>query len=222
MRLTMSRVAVVVAVLSAVMMSTFVSVADAAGAKGLSDADIELVARYAPVMMLQEQLVPCGPGEPFEPIAVDAVLDNPEVALRQIGADDPVAVWAPSVEDLAAVGGGFYLDSPGHALEPGCLYETDGRRFNGDRPPSIYGRVRAPLEPGEPLVVQYLFYWYFNQWNNDHEADWEGIQILFRAATAEEALAVGPFALGYAQHEGGESAPWGAEKVQLDDGRPVV
>jgi hypothetical protein len=196
--------------------------ASAAPGSEASDAERELVERYAPVMMLQAQTEPCGPGEPFGPIAVEAVLDNPEVALRQVGVDDPVIGWAPTNEAIATAGGGIFIDYPGFALDPDCLYETDGRRFNGDHPATIYGRVRPPAEPGEPLIVQYWFYWYFNQWNNTHESDWEGIQIAFAAATAEEALATGPTELAYAQHEGGETARWGDEKIELDGGRPVV
>lgn len=44
-----------------------------------------LVERFAPVLMLKQQKESCGDGEPYEPVAVDVVLNNPEVALRQIG-----------------------------------------------------------------------------------------------------------------------------------------
>lgn len=198
----------------------------AAGAEGQfgegPPASVELVQRHAPIMMLQLQEEPCGPGEPFAPISVEAVLDNPEVALRQVGRGDPVAQWAVEGSDLGDFGAGFYLDSPGHALDPGCLYETDGRRFDGDRPATIYGRVVPPTGVGDPLVVQYWFYWYFNQWNNDHEGDWEGIQLLFDADTAAEALAVGPYETAYAQHDGGEYASWDDEKLEREGVRPVV
>lgn len=173
-------------------------------------------------MMLQAQEYPCGPGEPFNPISVDAVLDNPEVALRQIGTGDQVMTWAPDGQLLGETGAGFFLDTPGTALDPGCLYEIDGHRFNGDRPPTIYGRVKPPSVDGDPLTVQYWFYWYFNLWNDTHEADWEGIQILFPASTAVEALDIEPVELGYAQHNGGEYAVWGDDKIELDGDRPFV
>jgi hypothetical protein len=38
-------------------------------------------------------------------------------------------------------------------------------------------------------VVQYWFFWYFNDWNDKHEGDWEGVQVLFDATTAVEAKA---------------------------------
>ena len=43
------------------------------------------------------------------------------------------------------------------------------------------------------LVVQYWFFYYFNQFNDLHEGDWEGMQIAFDANSAREALAEGPY-----------------------------
>ena len=194
----------------------------AAAQTSSGDPDLELALRYAPVMMLQAQEVPCGPGEPFDPISVDAVLNNPEVALRMSSPHHPVREWAPSSEGLADLSSAFHIDTPGLALQPGCLYETDGRRFNGDNPPTIYARVAPPREPGGQLALQYYFFWYFNQWNNLHESDWEGIQILFDADTSAEALTMSPASTAYSQHEGGETAEWGDPKIELDGTRPFV
>ncbi len=192
-------------------------------ARDTTSPEQELVVRHAPVLMLQQQVHDCGPGEPYDPVPVEVVLGNPEVALRQVGTGDPVVRWGITAEELADYGAGFYLDSPGSALTPGCLYETDGRRFAAAYPPTIYARVVPPTRPGvQPLVVQYWFYWYFNDWNDKHEGDWEGIQVLFPAASAAEALQVGPTEVGYAQHEGGESAGWSHTKLERRGDRPVV
>jgi hypothetical protein len=49
------------------------------------------------------------------------------------------------------------------------------------------------------------------------------IQLVFDAATAEEALAQQPVEVGYSQHEGAEHAAWGDDKLELVDGtHPVV
>lgn len=181
-----------------------------------------LVERFAPVLMLKQQKESCGDGEPYEPVAVDVVLNNPEVALRQIGSGDPVVRWGVSAEELANFGAGFYLDSPGVALDPGCLYETDGRRFNTSGVSTVYARVVPPDQGDTVLVVQYWFYWYFNDWNNRHEADWEGIQLVFDAPDVATALTVEPTSVGYAQHEGGEQAGWDDPKLKREGSRPVV
>ena len=41
-----------------------------------------LARRYAPVVRLVEQPEECGPGEPYEPMDVDALFGQPTVALR--------------------------------------------------------------------------------------------------------------------------------------------
>ena len=85
-------------------------------------------------------------------------------------------------------------------------------------------RGREVLDLGHPdlLAVQYWTFWYYNDWNNKHESDWEGIQVLFEASSIEEALVSEPVSVGYAQHEGGERADWDSSKLERDGVRPVV
>ena len=182
-----------------------------------------LVERFAPVIMVKEQSDDCDTdGEPYRPGAVDIILDNPEVALRQVGRDDIVVTRAPSAADLAGLGEGFYLDFPGSSLAPGCIYEKDFRKYTRDHPPTVYAHIVQPPDAPDRLVVQYWFYWYYNDWNNKHESDWEGIALLFEASSVEEALTSEPIEVGYAQHEGGERAAWSADKLERDGDRPVV
>ncbi len=183
----------------------------------------QLADRFAPVMMLKQQEADCdAEGEPYRPGSVDIILDNPEVALRQLGSDNPVVTWAPSAADLAGLGAGFFLDFPGSALEPGCIYETDFWKYTGDAPATVYAHiVRPPNEP-DLLVLQYWFYWYYNDWNNKHESDWEGIALLFNASSVEEALTQDPIEVGYSQHEGGERSDWNDDKLERDGDRPFV
>jgi hypothetical protein len=187
----------------------------------------ELVEKYAPILMLKAQESPCDTdGEPYAPQAVDIVLDNPDVLLRQLGNENPVITQAPTAADLYGRGEGFFLDFPGSALEPGCIYEQDFDRYTGtvtgERDPLVYARIATQPDRPDALVVQYWFYWYFNDWNNKHESDWEGIQLLFDVGTVEEALAAEPTSAGYAQHEGGERAGWTSAKLERDGDRPVV
>lgn len=212
----------VTAVLCALLWSTIVASRPATAQTDPSSAEA-LAERFAPVLMLVEQAHACDPeGEPYEPVSVDVLLGNPEVALRQVGRGDPVVRWGVSAEVLAGYGAGFYLDSPGLALDPGCLFETDGRRFATGMTPTIYARIVPPAAPGDPLALQYWFFWYFNDWNDKHEADWEGIQLLFDAPDPAAALSATPVSVAYAQHEGGERASWSDEKLQRFGDRPVV
>ena len=173
------------------------------------DSAQQLAERFAPIIMLKQQSQDCdNDGEPYGPTAADIVLDNPEIALRQVGRDDPVVTWAPSAADLAGLGEGFFLDFPGSSLSPECIYERDFNKYTADEPATVYAHIVQPSDAPDKLVVQYWTYWYYNDWNNKHESDWEGISLLFDASSIEEALASTPIEIGYSQHEGGERATW--------------
>ncbi|HSL73865.1 MAG TPA: hypothetical protein VK853_05340 [Ilumatobacteraceae bacterium] len=187
----------------------------------------ELVERYAPILVLKAQEAPCDPeGEPYSPQAVDIVLDNPDVVLRQVGSGNPVLQVGPSAADLYGRSEGFFLDFPGSALDPGCIYEQDFDRYTGtvtgEREPVVYAHIATQADEPDQLAVQYWFWWYYNDWNNKHESDWEGIQLLFDVGTVEEALRSEPVSVGYAQHEGGERAGWNSSKLERDGTRPYV
>ncbi|NKB42467.1 MAG: DUF946 domain-containing protein, partial [Ilumatobacter sp.] len=186
-------------------------------------AEQELAERFVPVMMLKEQAEECDPlGEPYGPTSVDIILDNPEVALRQVGPFDPVVTRAPGAHDLAGLGEGFYLDFPGSSLSPDCIFERDFDKYSADLPATVYAHVVTQPDYPDLVFVQYWFYWYYNDWNNKHESDWEGITLLFEASSAEEALESVPVAVGYSQHEGGERAAWDDPKLQREGDRPIV
>jgi hypothetical protein len=183
----------------------------------------QLVERFAPIIMLKQQSEDCDvDGEPYGPSAADIVLDNPEVALRQVGRDDPVVTWAPGAADLAGLGEGFFLDFPGSSLSPGCIYESDFNRYTADEPATIYAHIVQPADAPDTLVVQYWTYWYYNDWNNKHESDWEGISLLFDASSIEAALASSPTEVGYSQHEGGERSDWDSSKLEREGDHPIV
>ncbi len=199
----------------------------AAQADTSASTEQELVEKYAPILLLKEQAAPCDPdGEPYSPQSVDIVLDNPDVVLRQVGNGDPILKVAPTASDLYGRSEGFFLDFPGSALEPGCIYEQDFDRYTGtvtgEREPVVYAHIATQADEPDKLAVQYWFYWYYNDWNNKHESDWEGIQLLFDVGTVDEALQVEPVSVGYAQHEGGERAAWDSSKLEREGTRPYV
>ncbi|MGI9616604.1 MAG: hypothetical protein ACR2QO_27045 [Acidimicrobiales bacterium] len=187
------------------------------------EAIVELAELYAPVIAVKAQDEQCdASGEQYLPAAADIVLDNPEVLLRQVGANDPVVKIGPSATDLFELGEGFYLDWPGLSLEPGCIYERDYRRYNDGGPVVVYAHVATQAEYPDKLALQYWFFYYFNDWNNKHEGDWEGIQLIFDVGTVEEALLTEPVEAGYSQHFGGERAGWNDDKLERRATHPVV
>jgi len=183
-------------------------------------AEQQLADRFAPIVRLKQHSKECGSGEPYRPASVDLVLGNPEVTLRN--ADSGAKQPAPTAADLYGLGDAWYLDLPGDPLSPGCSYEKQFLRWNGDRPPITYAHVAT--EQGKPgkLALQYWFYYTFNDFNDKHESDWEMIQLAFDADTAEQALSQTPAQVIYSQHGGGELASWDASKLQKVGDHPVV
>ena len=188
------------------------------------DSAQELAERFAPVIMLKEQEDECDPdGEPYAPASVEIVLDNPEVALRQVGGGDPTVMRGPGAADLFELGEGFFLDFPGSSLQPGCIYERDFDKYTEGIPATVYAHVVQQADVPDRVYVQYWIYWYYNDWNNKHESDWEGITVVFDATSVEDALASSaPIAVGYSQHEGGERARWDDHKLSREGDRPIV
>ena len=181
-----------------------------------------LAERFAPVVRLVEQAEECGYGEPYEPIDVDAIFAEPTVSLRGPWNQTDLVRIAPVATDLPGLFE-YHLDFPGSALDPGCGYEKWARRLTKGKAPTVYGHVATEPNHASQLALQYWLYYPFNDWNNTHEGDWEMIQLVFDAVDASEALAREPVSIGYSQHEGGERATWGDDKLEVVDAtHPVV
>ncbi|HSL65031.1 MAG TPA: hypothetical protein VK874_10275 [Gaiellaceae bacterium] len=200
------------------------STALAVPAQARADLDDEraLAERHAPVVRLVEQEEECGPGEPYEPMDVDALFDEPTVALRgPWNAVDLVEI-GPGADDVAGLYE-YHLDFPGSALSPGCGYERWARLITEETRPAVYAHVAEDAARPGSLALQYWFFYAFNDFNNLHEGDWEMVQLVFEAPDARAALDADPVEVGYTSHEGAERAAWDADKLELVDGtHPVV
>jgi hypothetical protein len=182
-----------------------------------------LAERYAPVVRLVEQKEECGPGEPYEPMNVEALFGQPTVALRGPWNPNDLVKIGPTAQDLSQRLYEYHLDFPGDALDPGCTYERWARRITQGHEPTVYAHVATDPDHAGQLALQYWLFYAYNDWNNLHEGDWEMIQLVFDAPNAREALGGKPTMVGYSQHEGAERADWGADKLELVGGtHPVV
>jgi Vacuolar protein sorting-associated protein 62 len=186
-----------------------------------------LVESYAPITMLrEEQDPPCETSaEQYEPTTVSTVLGNPAVELKRIeeGGDEEVVKQGPTAADIAGRGDEYHLELPGDPLGDTCVYARDFAQLKreGKAPAITYAHIAHQVgRPG--LAVQYWFFWYFNQFNDLHEGDWEGMQITFEASTPRGALVEGPSEMILFQHAGGERADWEDSKVEKEGTHPVV
>ncbi|HWB56370.1 MAG TPA: hypothetical protein VG479_05485 [Gaiellaceae bacterium] len=200
--------------------------ASALGSPSLAAADIEdetaLAERFAPVVRLVEQPEECGPGEPFMPTDIDALLGDETVALRGPWNRTDLIEIGPTADDLV---GRFeyHLDFPGDPLDPGCDYQRWAHHLTEGSEPVVYAHVATEPAYPDKLALQYWFFYPFNDFNNKHEGDWEMIQLVFDAGNAAEALDQEPVEVGYSAHEGAERSEWDDERLELVDGtHPVV
>lgn len=195
----------------------------AASAAGALTEERELAERYAPVVRVVTQEVACGPGEPYEPIAVDDLFGQPTVAFRGPWQQDDLVKIGPQAPDLSADKVDYQLDYPGDPLEPACDYEEWADLISEDSESTIYAHVAFDPDHPDQLALQYWFFYVLNDWNNRHEGDWEMVQLNFDAATVAEALEQEPSAVGYSQHEGAERSGWSDGKLErVEKTHPVV
>jgi hypothetical protein len=188
-----------------------------------------LAKKYAPITMLREQQdPPCETSaEQYQPTSVDSVLGNPNVTLTAFIAGKGLidVKRAPTAADIAGLTGSYYLDINGEALGETCVYakEFDKRVAEGKAPAVSYAHI-AHEQGHSGFALQYWFFWYFNQFNDLHEGDWEGMQVTFEADSPAAALKSGeePGEIIVFQHAGGERASWGDSKVQKEGSHPIV
>ncbi len=186
-----------------------------------------LIDAYVPRLMVRERDEICDTsGEQYEATDVGTVLwNNPAVTLTEAdsGGDETIVKHSPTVADIAGLGPKYHLNIPGSPLGDTCVYAKDFARLKreGKAPAVTYAHIaRQKGRPG--LAVQYWFFWYFNQFNDLHEGDWEGIQVVFRASDPAQALREGPSEVGLFQHGGGEKAKWTDGKLEKEGTHPVV
>ena len=72
-----------------------------AGVSTTGSPEAELAARYAPALRLKQQVEECGDGEPYQPLDVDLLFGNEQVALRGPWEGTGVVKVAPTADDLA-------------------------------------------------------------------------------------------------------------------------
>ena len=193
-----------------------------------SDAECELAGMYAPVLVTH-------PEERYLPRGVEGFVYRSELVDGGLGPDAPgIEISDPDDLGDAAYGDEHYLD-------------LDGRGDRGEFPPDWPERVptvyAAVLHGADgALYLQYHIFYYYDHLNpaqrefcgkllvalsfcDPHEADWELIQLEFRAGSAETVLDQGldPEAVVYSQHGWSEDRAWGSPDLEVaGDSHPVA
>jgi hypothetical protein len=186
-----------------------------------------LAQKYAPVTMLrEEQEPPCETSaEQYQPTSVETMLGNPTVTLQRQLPDGSLAdvEKAPSAAEIANLGEGYFLNLRGEALGDTCVYAKDFKKLLAASKAPVVTYAHIARESGHGgFALQYWFFWYFNQFNDLHEGDWEGMQLTFEADSPQAALGEEPGEAILFQHAGGERANWSDSKLQKQGTHPVV
>ena len=103
---------------------------------------------------------------------------------------------------------------PIHRADRGAHWAAYSRiigRDGDNYPITYYARVLDP-DPEGITAIQYWFFYYYNDWANEHEGDWESVLVLLRGED--------PIAVASSTHEAGEVRHW--MHVEQQDGHPVL
>lgn len=165
---------------------------------GITDSkEKELANKYAPVLYFEK-------GERLFPTSIEYYLEN--CNLNQSRSGDDLIKSAPiNVSDISTYtdsNAKYYLDNT-----LGGINDTKIMEDYEDKKSSlgyiVYCRVTGDIYNGKTyFVIQYWFFYVFNPSTlNQHEGDWEMIQVILNSEENPEFVA-------YSQHMGGERANW--------------
>lgn len=148
--------------------------------------------------------------EKYFPTRVDNILDHAELWEYE---GDKIPDYDPDqnqevIGDQFA-GGEYYLDmgEEGCSIDPGLAANCANDLY-------LYYRVECVEHEGNDcIVIQYWFFYLFNDHVNDHEGEWEMILVLLNSDKT-------PIGAAYSRHEGGEYRPW--DEISKEDTHPKV
>jgi len=161
----------------------------------------ELASKYMPILIFAE-------GEQFFPTSVSYHIDNSALKKKDDG-NDLLIDSSPTIHGIVQYKDEtYYLDNTLGGYEEIASDYSQKKESIGY---VIYARV---TEDQPNYVVQYWLFYAFNPGQvNQHEGDWEMVQIVLDSAE-------NPLYAVYSQHFSGERASW--SDVEKDDSHPKV
>ncbi|OPY31254.1 MAG: hypothetical protein A4E32_01704 [Methanomassiliicoccales archaeon PtaU1.Bin124] len=190
----MGRMVRLAAVLMAIGMLACMIPMNAGAGTPQAPTDAELAARYAPILNFKN-------GERCFPVEVEYFIQNCNLN-RSVGGNPTLVDSSPTISELASYSGSGYSD-----------YYLDNRlgSVNDDRIIKAYQQQEASLgytvyyhiyASSSSIVIQYWLFYVFNPATyNNHEGDWEMVQVTLDASYA-------PVSASFSQHESGMEAGW--------------
>jgi len=163
----------------------------------------ELASKYVPCMNFAA-------GEQFFPTKIEYHLDNAALRLKTETGYNPVDDSPTAAEISTYSSEYYYLDNKLGGVQEITYDYTQVKNLYG-----YIAYVRVTRD-SQHFIVQYWFFYAFNAGHiNQHEGDWEMIEIILNS-TSEE-----PLYTAYSQHFSGERASWN-DVEKTDETHPVV
>lgn len=163
----------------------------------------DILEKYAPILYMH-------PDERYHPTDVMNMLKNSRLYERRDWKKDKPVDRTPTLHELV---NNFDEDKYYLRLK---YNEKKLKKRNWEKDQTVYGRQFTTYEGGtERTVLQYWFFYVYNDWDDDHEGDWEMIQIVFGSNNE-------PLLITYSIHKGGMTLPWDDPKVSKNGDHPKV
>ncbi|MBI4008263.1 MAG: Vps62-related protein, partial [Planctomycetes bacterium] len=162
-----------------------------------------LLEKYAPLLYMQED-------ERYHPTDVMNMLKNSRLWERREWKKDKLVDNTPTLQELV----NNFDEKKYYLWLKYKEKELNKRNWKIDQ--TVYGRQFTTYDGGNKrTVLQYWFFYVYNDWDDDHEGDWEMIQIVFGSDNQ-------PLLITYSIHKGGMTLPWDDPKVSKSGDHPKV
>jgi hypothetical protein len=155
--------------------------------------DLDIAQQYAPIFYFEKD-------ETCYPVNISYHIDNSYLYI--IGQDNPIET-SPTIDNLPTDNSDYYLDNIIGTIQDNEIINDYSQRNLGF---TIYSNI---IYSGELTYVQYWMFYAFNKGTlNQHEGDWEMVQILISSGIPTQVM--------YSQHHSGQRATWNQVEKEGD------
>jgi molybdopterin-binding protein len=166
-----------------------------------------LLEKYAPILYMYHDEYQ---DEHYYPQKVEVMVENSDLCRKVLGVEVVVKENGTfDLNDLMTYNDeAYYLRLTKEAKK--TLYDETKWKQG----PTIYGRQFN--DDNETTVLQYWFFYIYNDWDDIHEGDWEMIQIVLSDNNQ-------PIQITYSIHHGGETFHWDDERIdKINNEHPAI
>lgn len=174
--------------------------------------DRRLAQLYAPVFYFH-------PKEIYRPQPVEVILSTSRLRLSRLLWPAATLMLSPTPQDLFTLpsDANYFLDEwfGDDGRSEFINYTAHQARYQaglspqaGGPSPVVYAHVERDENPSY-ITIQYWVYYFYQDWFNQHEGDWEMVEVILSSTNQPEWVVL-------SQHHGGTRRPWTTAPVESD------